>query len=205
MSAAPAIAYVDWYAGSRKQNWRTPRALFDELHAEYGFTMDGASEPGNGLLPKASTVETPLPWTGERVFCNPPWSDIPPFLDLAAKADLAVLLVPARTNARWFHRAIALGAAARFFPGRPKFEGAPEGNKGHNSPIDCLLLVFKKQPVYCSCGASEDPQNILHSIACAAVATERTNEHAYDAGPRHRPECQSNATFGAICDCEAAA
>ena len=134
--------YVGWYGHGRRQNWTTPRPLFDQLHAEYGFTMDGASEAGNGLLPKASTVENPLLWEGERVFCNPPWSNIPPFIELAATAELAVLLVPARTNVRWFHRALELKAMPRFFPKRPKFGNAPNGNKGHNSPVDCLLLVF---------------------------------------------------------------
>lgn len=134
--------YVAWYGHGRKQNWTTPRALFDQLHEEYGFTMDGASEPGNGLLPKASTSEAPLPWDGERVFCNPPWSNISPFVELAATADLAVLLVPARTNVRWFHRALELGGEPRFFKGRPKFENGPTGHKGHNSPVDCMLLVF---------------------------------------------------------------
>lgn len=134
--------YVSWYGQGRQQNWTTPREIFDPLHAEFGFTLDGASEPGNGLLPRASTREAPLPWTGERVFCNPPWSDIPPFVEMAAAADLAVLLVPARTNVKWFHRALELGAMPRFFKKRPRFGNAPNGNKGHNSPVDCLLLVF---------------------------------------------------------------
>jgi hypothetical protein len=137
--------YVAWYGRTRRQNWTTPRSLFEPLHDEYRFTMDGASEPGLGLLPNASTAENPLPWTGERVFCNPPWSNIPPFVELAATADLAVLLVPARTNARWFHRALKLGAQPRFFLGRPAFGNAPDGTKGHNSPVDCLLLVFLRQ------------------------------------------------------------
>lgn len=131
------MTYIRHYGGSRRQNWTTPRAIFDALHAEYSFTMDGASEDGNALLPKASSVENSLPWTGERVFCNPPWSQIPPFIELASDAAFACLLVPARTNARWFHRALALGAVPRFFPGRPKFGGG----KG-SSPIDCLLLIF---------------------------------------------------------------
>jgi hypothetical protein len=135
--------YVAWYGRTRRQNWTTPQSLFAPLHAEYSFTMDGASEPGLGLLPRASTAENPLPWTGERVFCNPPWSNIPPFVELAATADLAILLVPARTNARWFHRAMELGAMPRFFLKRPSFGNAPDGTKGHNSPVDCLLLVFK--------------------------------------------------------------
>ena len=52
--------YVDWYGKERRQNWQTPPAIFDPLNAEYRFTMDGASEPGNGLLPKASTADNPL-------------------------------------------------------------------------------------------------------------------------------------------------
>ena len=137
--------YVAWYGRGRKQNWTTPRGIFDPLHEEYGFTLDGASEPGNGLLDRASTADEPIAWHGERVFCNPPWSDIPPFVETAAHADIAVLLVPARTNARWFHRALELGATVRYFLGRPSFESGPDGQRGHNSPVDCVLLVFQKE------------------------------------------------------------
>jgi hypothetical protein len=132
--------YVDWYGkGERRQTWRTPRTLFDQWNALWRFTMDGASEPGNGLLPKSSTADAPISWDGERVFCNPPWSNIRPFVELAPAADCAVLLVPARPNARWFHRALELGAEPIFFLPKPKFEGAK-----HTSPVDCLLLVFNR-------------------------------------------------------------
>ncbi len=138
-------AYVDWYGRGRAQNWRTPRALFDALHAEYDFTLDGASEPGNGLLPLASTADAPIDWCGHRVFCNPPWSNIRPFVESAALADLAVLLVPSRTNVAWFHRALALGASPRFFEKRPRFELPTHTGAGHNSPVDCLFLVFRRK------------------------------------------------------------
>lgn len=133
------VAYVDWYAKERRQNYQTPPEIFDPLHAEFSFTLDGASERGNGLLPLASTAESPIPWVGHRVFCNPPWSDIRPFVEEADSADLAVLLVPARTNAKWFHRALELGAWPRFFAGRPKFVGMKS-----NCPVDCMLLVFRR-------------------------------------------------------------
>ena len=134
------MSYVDWYGkGKRTQNWRTPPELFARLHAHYRFTMDGASEPGNGLLPKSSTAAAPLPWDGERVFCNPPWSNIRPFVEQGPRAALAVLLVPARTNCRWFHRALELGAELDFFKPKPKFVGAKA-----TSPVDCLLLVFER-------------------------------------------------------------
>lgn len=130
-------AYVEWYGGARAQNWQTPRDFFETLHAEYRFTLDGATEPGNSLLPRGSTIEEPIAWACERVFCNPPWSNIAPFIEIAAEAELAVLLVPARTNCRWFHRALELGAKPRFFLGKLKF-----GAARWNSPVDCLLLVW---------------------------------------------------------------
>jgi len=140
--------YIDWYGKGRQQNWRTPHGLFSALHGEFGFTLDGASEPGNGLLPLASTADEPISWTGHRVFCNPPWSNIRPFVDQAPWAELAVFLVPARTNVAWFHHALALGATCRFFPGRPKFELPDHTGNGHNSPVDCLLLVFNGDSIH---------------------------------------------------------
>ncbi len=129
------MSYVKHYAGTRDQTWRTPAALFAPLHAEFGFDLDGAATVDNTLLPQFS--EYALSWVGRRVFCNPPWNQIPAFVELAGTADLAVLLVPARVNARWFHRALELGAAVRFFPGRPRFSDGPG-----SSPVDCLFLVF---------------------------------------------------------------
>ena len=135
-------AYVGWYGKPRRQDWQTPDALFRALHEEFRFTLDGAAEGGNALLSVASTPDRPLSWEGHRVFCNPPWSATAQFVELAATADLAVLLVPARTNARWFHRAIALGATVRYFMPRPRFRHATESRKPHDSPVDCLLLIF---------------------------------------------------------------
>lgn len=133
-------AYVDWYGKARKQDWQTPPDFFENLHEEFRFNLDGAASEENALLPEYSTPENPVSWEGRRVFCNPPWSDIPPFLEYAAEAELAVLLVPARTNSRWFHRALELGAEVRFFKGRPRF--LRDGVAKNGSPVDCLLLVF---------------------------------------------------------------
>ena len=131
------MAYVDHYTGPRIQAQTTPPSFFEGLNARYRFTMDGAASWENALLPKFSGIGAPITWAGERVFCNPPWNDIASFVELAAGADLAVLLVPARTNCRWFHRALNLGARVEFFLGKLKFNGAK-----WNSPVDCLLLVF---------------------------------------------------------------
>ena len=125
------------YGGPGSQEWRTPRAFFDALHEKYRFTLDGAARRENALLPRYfNTFESPVSWQGERVFCNPPWDVIPPFIEMAVAAELAVFLVPSRTNCRWFHRALELGAVPEFFEGRPCF------SESEGSPFDCLLLVF---------------------------------------------------------------
>lgn len=129
-------AYVEWYQKARDQTWTTPATIFDPLMAEFAFDLDGAASADNALLPEWS--EGSDTWQGRRVFCNPPWSNIPPFLELAVTADVAVLLVPARTNAKWFHRALELGAEVRYFMGKPRF-----GDAKWNSPVDCLLLVWR--------------------------------------------------------------
>lgn len=134
------MPYVTHYAGPRKQDLTTPVLFFAELQKEYRFTLDGASTDENALLEHHSTADAPLLWQGERVFCNPPWSDIPPFIELAATADFACLLVPARTNCRWFHRALELSATVRHFKGKLKF-----GDCKNTSPVDCLLLLFGEQ------------------------------------------------------------
>lgn len=134
------MAYVNHYGGKRKQDRRTPRDFFGKLESEFRFTLDGAATCKNALLPKFSSSRRPLSWESERVFCNPPWSDIPKFIELASIADLAVLLVPARVNAKWFHRALDLGASPRFWKGKLCFDGP------WNSPVDCLLLIFRKEP-----------------------------------------------------------
>jgi len=141
------------HLGQRKQTWTTPQDLFAQLHREYRFTLDGAASADNALLPRYSSWREPLPWTGERVFCNPPWSNIAPFVREAATADLAVLLVPSRVNTRWFNTALALGAEPRFFQGKLRFSGAR-----WNCPADCLLLIFEAAQtcgVYAASGTGE--------------------------------------------------
>lgn len=135
--------FVTHYSGSRDQTWGTPLGLFQDLDARFHFTMDGAALADNALLPRYSCSRAPLSWGGERVFCNPPWSDIAAFVELAAHAELAVLLVPARVNTKWFHRALALGGKPEFLTRRPAFRKGGEEKAG--CPFDCLLLIFESR------------------------------------------------------------
>jgi hypothetical protein len=152
-------SFVTHYAGARRQDWTTPAAIFDALNAEYHFDLDGAASSENALLPDYSDLR--YSWEGRRVFANPPWSSIPPFIELAGTADGAVLLVPARVNAKWFHRALALGATVRYFQGRPRF-----GDGKGSSPIDCLLLLFG------DCRPDPDPASLITQAWATAITVD---------------------------------
>lgn len=127
--------YIDHYKGERKQDRPTPKLFFEELHSKYRFTLDGAASAEDALLPRFSSESNPVSWKGERVFCNPPWSNIRPFVEQIPDPEFVCFLVPARANCKWFHRALDLGAHPEFFKPKLNFGGK------WNSPVDCVLLI----------------------------------------------------------------
>lgn len=82
---------------------------FAPLHEQHRFTVDAAAAHHNARLPRYWTIADnglEQPWAGERVWCNPPFSDLAPWVAKAwtehRAADLIVMLVPAnRTEQRW--------------------------------------------------------------------------------------------------------
>ena len=87
----------------------TPPEFFAPLHERFRFTVDACAEDYNAVLPRYWTPEDDglrKSWTGERVWCNPPYDDIVPWLRKAwgaKKADLIVMLLPAdRTWQDWW-------------------------------------------------------------------------------------------------------
>lgn len=82
--------------------WRTPFLLFRNLHGEFSFTLDGAATEHDTLLPRFTDNIGNQSWNGERVFCNPPYSNIKTFLSKASEADLAVFLIPHRPHTTYW-------------------------------------------------------------------------------------------------------
>lgn len=124
-------------ATALSDDWETPRWLFDALNHEFGFTLDGAASAANALLPRYSSAERHLGWRGERVFCNPPYSMIDVFVEtaLGGCADIAVLLLPVRTDTAWWQRLMdardrGRDVTIRWFRKRIRFclNGTPEGS-----------------------------------------------------------------------------
>lgn len=88
---------------SKSPHWSTPKALFDELNAEFKFNFDPCP-----LGETEQDGSSPLftPWVGRRVYCNPPYDKgIAQFLERAQESEIAVfLLVSNLATARTVHR-----------------------------------------------------------------------------------------------------
>jgi phage N-6-adenine-methyltransferase len=139
----------------------TTPELFDPLHERFGFTVDVCALPHNAKLPRYFTPDDDglaQSWAGERVWCNPPYSSIEPWVVKAwdSEADLVVMLLPAnRTEQVWWQRHVEpyRDPAAwepmlrvEFLPGRPRFIAAGADGVGPNErpPFGCCLLVFDR-------------------------------------------------------------
>ncbi len=139
----------------RTVEWSTSAALFTKLDAEFGpFTLDVAASILNSKCEKFFTrADDGLsqPWTGERVWCNPPYGteEIPRWIEKARRESragaLVVMLLPARTDTAWWHREIlAHEVEVRFLRGRVQFQRA---GAEHPTPaaFASAIIIFRPQ------------------------------------------------------------
>jgi|TARA_E500000178_G_C16958423_1_gene724832 site-specific DNA-methyltransferase (adenine-specific) len=90
---------------------RTPKEIWDDLIKEFNFTVDACASDKNHLLPKYYTKENSAldhNWDNEVVYCHPMYDiHIPKFINKALSSNcLTVFLLPASTNADYFHRCL---------------------------------------------------------------------------------------------------
>jgi hypothetical protein len=83
----------------------------------------------------------PTVYKGFRAWVNPPYGPrLGDWLRRGPEADVAVFLVPARTDTRWFHGLVLPAAAeVRFLRGRLKFGGAKT-----DAPFPSMVVVYRK-------------------------------------------------------------
>jgi hypothetical protein len=75
-----------WHATEVADDRAITLADFGLLHERFRFTVDAAAAPHNARLPRYWTREDSAleqDWRGERVWCNPPYSDIRPWVEHA--------------------------------------------------------------------------------------------------------------------------
>ena len=135
---------------SLSNEWTTPQALYDELNAEFGFTLDPCSTHENAKCEKYYTVDDDglsKSWAGETVFMNPPYGRqigawIKKAYDEAHGDATVVCLIPARTDTKAWHKYIfPTTAEVRFLPGRVRF-----GDGRNAAPFPSAIVIFRALP-----------------------------------------------------------
>lgn len=127
---------------SNHDEWATPDDFFNQLNKEFNFTLDPCCTKQNHKCDKYFTLEDDglsQDWSGETVFCNPPYSQIAQWVKKAWKeGTIVVLLIPARTDTKYFHNYIYNRSEIRFVKGRLKF-----GNCKNAAPFPSMIVVFR--------------------------------------------------------------
>lgn len=142
-----------------KDDWRTPRHLFNKYHRIFKFNVDGAADatsyltndfwmgPGSSV-PDALSFDWSKLFAGSaRVWLNPPYSKVKAFVAKAAeeatRGVLTVALLPSRTDTRWFHDHIYQKPNVRieFLRGRVKFEDEA-GQASNSAPFPSMVVTF---------------------------------------------------------------
>ena len=82
---------------------------------------------------------------GGATFCNPPYSEISVWVQKAVneakKGKTVVLLIPSRTDTKWWHEYIMKAQEIRFIKGRLKFGGSK-----NSAPFPSAVVVFNPSP-----------------------------------------------------------
>ena len=144
----------------------TPPEVFGRLNFRFRFTIDVAASAANAKCSRYYTVEDDglaQPWHGERVWCNPPYSNIRPWVEKAwrerqhpdpnaGNAHLIVMLLPAnRTEQAWWQQLIEPHLRDRrpdfrceFIAGRIRFlmPGDTVAPPNSRPPFGCCLLIW---------------------------------------------------------------
>lgn len=136
-----------WYT-SNADDWGTPQKTFDELNAEFGFTVDVCANEHNFKVANYFDIEHDglvQVWDGV-VWCNPPYGrTIKVWMQKAYESwrggATVVCLVPARTDTAWWHDYAAKATEIRFLRGRLKFERP--GLKSDAAPFPSAVVIFR--------------------------------------------------------------
>lgn len=122
---------------SARHDWRTPKAIYEDLNGEFNFNFDPCP-------PNPSFDGLQIEWK-ERNFVNPPFRDVAKWIakgyEESVKGKLVVFLVASRTDTRWFHDYVLPHAKEiRFIKGRLLFGDPKDVSK--RAPFPSCIIIF---------------------------------------------------------------
>lgn len=140
--------YKNGLFSSERDDWATPQWLYDKLNKEFHFTLDPCSSELNHKCDKYYTIEDDglsKEWTNETVFVNPPYGrEIGKWVKKCYQETfndvISVMLIPSRTDTKWFHDYIYNKAEVRFLNDRIIFEGGVQ-----RAPFPSMIVIFRNK------------------------------------------------------------
>jgi site-specific DNA-methyltransferase (adenine-specific) len=155
--------------------FESPGAFMAKARKRYGkFTLDPAATKKNAKAPRFFTRRDDglsQPWKSANVFVNPPygrgllrWVKKAVEETKAKRAKRVVMLLPARTDTKWFQQyVIPFASECWFIAGRITFElnGKPVRTLNKKTgkmvitpaPFPSLVVLFENDPGFCRFGA----------------------------------------------------
>lgn len=142
------MANIQACLSSKTDNWATPQDFFDNLNEEFHFTLDPCANEENHKCDLFFTKEQDgltKDWGEHVVFCNPPYGkEIANWVRYSYEQSqkpntTVVMLIPARTDTRYFHDYIYGKAEIRFIKGRLKF-----GDATTAAPFPSMVVIYRK-------------------------------------------------------------
>lgn len=142
-----------------KDDWETPKDFYEKLDDEFHFTLDPCCTHESAKCERHYTKDDDglsKDWSGEIVFCNPPYSKkgnqdawVKKCYTESLKPNTTVVaLLPARTDTNRFHDYILGKAEIRFIRGRLVFEvdGKPligKNGKPSPAPFPSMICIWR--------------------------------------------------------------
>ena len=147
---------------SGKDDWRTPRAVLDQLDAEFSFDFDAAAScatwEGRPYLGPGGAWNDALsdrPWRdlGRVAFLNPPYSraggagrGILAWHERAFTSGLVVVvLCPPHPGRRWFQLYASRADEIRVYRSRLAFVDPSTGEAARGNTQDSCLVIYRSQ------------------------------------------------------------
>ena len=131
---------------SKSDAWSTPQDFFNRLNDEFNFEIDVCASPQNTKCSKYFTKEQDglsQSWGKSICWCNPPYGrEVGAWVQKSYMSSkegaTVVILLPARTDTKWFHEYIYNNAEIRFVKGRLKF-----GGSSNSAPFPSMVVIFR--------------------------------------------------------------
>jgi len=137
-----------------RDSWQTPLTLFNNLNKEFCFNFDVCASHENRLVKNNYWTKEDNSLTkdwGVRNWCNPPYSDIGPWVDKAiiehTRGNTIVMLVPADTSVKWFKQAYDSCNEVRFISGRISFINSVTQKPVNGNNKGSVLFIWR---AFCS-------------------------------------------------------